>query len=147
MYNIKFCQWLDSNPGPLDRKQPLYQLSHNHCRKKCFVCWLGHCKMSSYSSRKEPNLDTLVWGTKSLSFKSFMGANMQSILWKIPPLVYGQCDQMAIQYFAISNNKYSPKSIKIGQVNSINFSILSKASKIAKSSKLSTNLCPIIPTL
>ena len=29
MFN-KFCRWLDLNPGPLDRKRPLYQLSHNH---------------------------------------------------------------------------------------------------------------------
>ena len=30
MFNIKFCLWLDLNRGPLCRKRPLFQLSHNH---------------------------------------------------------------------------------------------------------------------
>ena len=35
----KFCQWLDSNCGPLE---PLYQMSHNHCPRRTCVCWLQY---------------------------------------------------------------------------------------------------------
>ena len=32
MFHIKICQWQDSNCDLWCRKQPLYQLSHNHCQ-------------------------------------------------------------------------------------------------------------------
>ena len=42
MFNIiiNFYRWLDLNHGPLYRKQPLYQLSHNHCPLFNECLWL-----------------------------------------------------------------------------------------------------------
>ena len=37
MFCINFCQWLGTNCGTLDRKWPLYQLSHNHCPHHNFL--------------------------------------------------------------------------------------------------------------
>ena len=56
IFNIIFCQYLDSNQGPLDRKQTLYQLSHDHCPKKSLL----------HRSKILPNMTTqLLWVEKS----------------------------------------------------------------------------------
>ena len=51
----KFCQWLDSNSGPLDWKQLLYQLSHNQCPAwlKRLPNYLGLPRAGDWRNRRE----------------------------------------------------------------------------------------------
>ena len=63
----KFCQWLDSNCGPLEcRKQSLYQLSHNH--RPCFV---SYKKLNSSSSLFSalPFVVVLLWSIVTYFFE------------------------------------------------------------------------------